>query len=171
VLWLDKPPWGRWLTAAILVLLAVWFEARPDRTVPHPFASADIGVGESLDATNTIMRDVPEGLLPPVAGSGVARRPVRAGDPLSPADVTDPKTSPLGWWSFPVELPSGARNGDRVLIVLLDTLETIEGVVSAGPSSDPFGSGRGSVAVPSERAAVAATAAVEGRIAILVSDG
>jgi hypothetical protein len=171
VLWLDKPPWGRWLIASFLVLLAVWFETRPERTVPHPFALIDIGVGESLEAANTIMREVPDGLLPPVAVGGVARRPVLAGDPLTPADVGDPETSPLGWWSFPADLPSDARAGDRVLIVLLDSLETIEGVVSAGPSSDPFGSGRGAVAVAPERAAVAASAAVEARIAVLVSGG
>ena len=124
MLWLNRPPWARWLAAASLIGLAIWFETRPH-----------------------------EAPLP--ADPAVAAEPAAA--------------APPGWWSFPVDLSSGTDTGDRVLVLIVDTGEAVEGEVTRGPDDDPFGSGRGLVAVPPERAAEAAAAAATGGVVILVA--
>lgn len=79
------------------------------------------------------------------------------------------ESAPAGWWSFPVDLSPGTEAGDRVLVLIVATGEAVEGEVARGPDDDPFGSGRGLVAVPPERAAEAAAAAANGGVVILVA--
>lgn len=123
MLWLDKPLWGRWLAAATLIGLAVWFESRPPPPTPTP--------------------------------------------PVSEAEAPTEAAAPAGWWSFPADLAPGTRAGDRVLVLIVETGEAVEGIVAASASDDPFGSNRGLVALPAERAAVAAAAAAVGGVVIL----
>lgn len=126
MLWLTRPPWARWLAAASLICLAIWFETRPQ------------------DA-------------PPPADTPEAAEPGRA--------------APPGWWSFPADLSPGTEAGDRVLVLIVATGETVEGAIARGPDDDPFGSGKGLVAVPPDRAAEAAAAASSGGVVILVATG
>ncbi|MFO7299568.1 MAG: hypothetical protein DIU67_005180 [Actinomycetes bacterium] len=44
MLWLDRPPWGRWLAAGALVCLAFWIELRP---APAPVGAPEEVVAES----------------------------------------------------------------------------------------------------------------------------
>lgn len=125
MLWLDRPPWGRWFAAVFLIGLAIWFESRP----------------------------------PPPA-------PVE-----QPAATEESPTLPPGWWAFPVEIGPGAEPGDRVLVLIVETGATVEGLVADGADDDPFGSGRGMVAVPPEHAASAAAAAANGGVVVLLSAG
>lgn len=76
---------------------------------------------------------------------------------------------PQGWWAFPTEVADGSEAGDRVLVLIVETGESIEGVVMKGSSDDPLGSGRGLVAVPPEHAPEAAAAAAIGNVVILHS--
>lgn len=125
MLWLDKPLWGRWLAAAFLIGLAVWFESRP----PAP---------QMIEMSAEAERQV---------------------------------SLPSGWWAFPVEVSPGAAPGDRVLVLIVETGQTVEGVVAAAATDDPFGAGRGLVAVPPEHAAAAAAAATTGGAVVLQSTG
>lgn len=81
------------------------------------------------------------------------------------------RSAPAGWWSFPVELSAGTEAGDRVLVLIVATGEAIEGTVARSADDDPFGSGRGLVAVPPERATEAAAAAAAGGVIVLVATG
>ena len=76
---------------------------------------------------------------------------------------------PAGWWSFPVDMAVGASRGDRVLVLIVETGETTAGFVAEAPADDPFGSGRGMVAVPPDRAPATAAAAARGGVVILHS--
>src|SRR5690606_40864008 len=69
-----------------------------------------------------------------------------------PAATEESPTLPTGWWAFPVEIGPGAEPGDRVLVVIVETGVTDEVLVADGADDDPFGSGRGMLAVPPEHA-------------------
>jgi hypothetical protein len=68
-------------------------------------------------------------------------------------------------------IPLSARPGDEAQIVLLDGGAAVSAVVVTGVAEDPLGSGLGTVAVPGERVAEVAAAAVDGRIAIMIATG
>lgn len=172
MIWLQTPPWGRWLLATLIVVLAVWFELRPEPTVAHPFAIVDITRGETIGAANTRARQVPVGLLPDVPENAIASRDIPAGAPILAADTTTtPSMVPRGWWTVRLDVPEGARVGDRVLVVVVDTGLVAEGVVATVPGSDPFAAGTGGVAVAPDHAGAVAVAAVDGRVAVMVSTG
>jgi hypothetical protein len=172
MIWLQTPPWGRWLLASGIVALAIWFELRPEPTVPHPFAIEDIARGELISSTNTRQVEVPEGMLGPVPPGSAASRDIPAGTPVLPAD-TDITAGvvPRGWWTIGVSIPEGSKVGDRVLVVAVDSGGAVEGVVSAVTGSDPFAAGVGSVAVPPDQAGAVAAAALDGRLVVMVSTG
>ena len=170
MIWLQTPPWGRWLLAALIVVVAVWFELRPESTVTHPFAAEDIARGDSIGAPNTKPREVPIGLLPDVPDGVVASRDIPAGAPILTADTTEAgSVVPPGWWMVSIDVPEGSRVGDRVLVVVIDTGLVVEGVVVSVPGSDPFSAATGGVAVPTDHAGTVAVAAVDGRVAVMVS--
>lgn len=171
--WLSRPPIGRWAAAIAIAALAVWIEARPEPSVPHPFATRDISPGEVLDSTNTRMRDVPSGILEPPGDGAVARRPIQEGDPLLAGDgIDEADLVPPGWWVLQVEVPPGSRPGDPVRVVLLDSGAVVEGVVAAATSDDPFApGGGGAIAVAPGDSTEVALAASDRRLAVLVSSG
>lgn len=172
MLWLQTPRWSRWLAAGALVLVAAWTELRPDPMVDHPFAVVDIAPGVVVDQTNTEPRALPEGALEDVQLGLTARRAISAGTPLLPADLNlSNGFVPPGWWIVAVELPPQVATGDEVRIVLLDTGETVDGVVASQASEDSFGVVTGGVAVPPGPAGNVAAAAAQGRVSVLVSSG
>lgn len=172
MIWLQTPPWGRWLLATAILLVGAWVELRPEPTVPHPFATEDIARGELIGAANSRQRPVPVGMLDPVPRGAVAARDINAGAPILPAD-TDPAVGavPAGWWTVSLPVPGGSRVGDRVLVVVIETGRAVEGVVTAVADSDPFTGGSGGVAVPADHAGAVAKAALDGRLAVMVSTG
>ncbi len=169
MLWLQTPPWGRWIAATLIVAVATWVELRPDPSVAHPFATVDIVAGEEVGDWNSELREVPAGLMGEVVLDGVALVDIAGGDPILASHLgPNDEGIPSGWWQFDTTVPQGADRGDEARVVLLDTSQSIEAVVAAVASEDPLGSGMGSVAVAPEHAAEVAAAAAEGRIAILV---
>ena len=171
MLWLQRPPWARWALAGTLAALALWFELRPLPTVDHPFALVDIPPGTTIDGSNTELRRVPGGLLDPAEGD-IAARLIRAGDPILSGDTTaGSKQIPIGWWVVSAPVPPDSAPGQKVKVILLDSGETIDGVVTAVSDNDPFAIESGAIAVESEHAADVAVASAAHRVAVLVSTG
>jgi hypothetical protein len=172
MLWLQSPPWGRWLIAGLIAMGALWLELRPQTTVDHLFAASQISRGDAITTENTEPREVPASLLEPVPMGAMAIRDIAAGDPVLTADIGEENGSiPDDWWLVALEVPPSGRVGDRVRVVVVDAGLTVEGVIAAVASLDPLGGTPGAVALPAEGAAAVAAAALEGRVAILISTG
>jgi hypothetical protein len=172
MLWLQTPPWGRWLVATLIAGVALWVELGPDPLLDHPFAVQTIKAGERVDESNTEMRQVPSGLLGPVPRHEVAARDIAEDAPILASDVAPPGSLvPLGWWSVSVEVPPGATRGETVRLVMLDTGMVVDGVVATPAAADALGSTGGAVAVHPDQAGEVAAAAVDGRVAVLISTG
>lgn len=172
MIWLQPPPYGRWALALLIAAGALWVEFKPDTTVELPFAAGPIASGQVVDSANTEMRRVPVGLLHGAELGDVATRAIPAGDPVLSRDVTEPSTAmPKDWWVVSVSLPPSAEVGDDVRLVVLDSGESVPGVVAAVGADDPFAAADGGVAVPSEQSAKVAMAASAGRLAVLLSTG
>jgi hypothetical protein len=160
------------LAAALIGAVALWVEFRPDPLVEHPFAAGPIVVGDQIDGVNTEMRMVPSSLFEPVTLGGVALRDISQGAPVLSVDVGDAsRVVPPGWWMVSVEVPAGAHRGDVVRLVLLDTGTVADGVVASTAATDAFGPTGGSVAVHPDHAGQVAVAAINGRVAVLISTG
>jgi hypothetical protein len=172
MLWFEPLPWGRWALVVLVAAVALYIELGPDSTVDHPFATVSIAAGDVIEESNTEMRPLPADLLEPVELGVIARGPIERGDPVLVTDVGESESVvPLGWWVVGVTIPEGARAGDRVRLVLLDTGVEVEGVVAHPGSEDPFDAADGGVAVPSEASADVALAAADARLAVLISTG
>jgi hypothetical protein len=172
VIWLQRPQWIRWTIAIIIALAAIWTEFRGDASVEHPFAAETITVGVAITDQVIEMRQVPRGLLPPVDAFGFAARTFHPGEPITPSGVTtDEISSTAGWWALEIAVPRTAKPGDPVQLVLIDTGIVIAGTVHAVADTDPLDSGLGSVAIPPEHAAAAASASAIGRVVVLLSAG
>jgi hypothetical protein len=174
VFWLQRPPYWRWAAASLLIVWALWAELAPAHTVRHPFLASDLPAGAELNTNAIAWREVPADLLPAVEPAGRAGRDLWAGEPLLPSDLSTLSAPPPGWLVLSVPLPTGAHAGARVRLVVVsddpDQASTqYDGlVVSIAESSDPFGSGGGTVAIPPEAAVEVAPAVLEGRVAVLV---
>jgi len=167
---LQTPPWGRWISAGLIVLGALWVELRPQPSVDHPFATEEILAGAEIDDSNSRLERVPAGLLEPITPGGVALITIGAGEPILSSSVAPrDEWAPDGWWAIEIALPVHARPGDRAQMVLLDTGAVVPAIVVAGVADDPLGSGLGSVAVSGEHAAEVAAAAVDDRVAIMIA--
>jgi len=172
VLWLQTPPWGRWIAAGLIVIGALWVELRPDPSVEHPFATEEILAGAEIGEWNTRAQQVPAGLLEPVNVEGVALTDIAPGEPILTSSVGErAEKVPDGWWAIEVALPAGAAPGDKAEMVLLDSGSTVPAVVVTGATDDPLGSGLGSVAVSEEHAAEVAAGVVNGRVAVMIATG
>ena len=172
MLWFEPLPWGRWALVALVAVVALYIELGHNPSEEQPFASIAIAPGEVIDASNTEMRPAPSGLLAPAEMGSVATRPIEPGDPVLASDASESESVvPTGWWVVSVALPDGARAGDRVRLVLLDSGTEVEGVVAHSGSDDPFDASDGGVAVPPETSADVALAAADARLAVLVSTG
>lgn len=172
MLWLQTPPWGRWLAAALILAVALVAEFRPDDMVDHPFATETIRSGEEVTELNTEMRSVPRGLMTPPAPGEVANRHIPEGSPVTAADTGPPqRLVPPGWWIVEMDVPRSAAVGDTVSIILIDGGQVVSGVVAVTSSPDTFDPFPGGVAVDAGSAAEVAVAAAGGRAAVLVSTG
>lgn len=174
MIWLQRPPWIRWVLSALIAAAALWVEFGSGSTIDHPFAIAEINTGDAITDLNTELRAIPSGLLDDVAPVGFATRPYSAGEPLTPAGLSE--TTPLphsidGWWALSVDIPAGARIGDEVQLVLLDSGLAVPGIVDALIDEDPLGDGTGAIAVPSEFAVEVADGVANGRVVVLVAAG
>lgn len=172
MIWLSSPPWARWILVGLVFVAVIFAEFRPPSTAGHPFATRTIASGEVVSAANTQIRQVPVGLLDAIPEGSVTSRTVEAGAPLTPADVAaGTRDVPEGWWVITLDVPVGARVGDRVRVVVVDTGLVVDGFVAASADPDPFANRGGGVAIPGDHAALVAGAAANGRVVVLVSTG
>lgn len=165
--WLSRPPYLRWALAALILVTGAILEIRPTQTVPHPFAAGTLGVGEVVDETQVVWRDVPVGLFAPVHLPVTASRLIIAGEPvLAGAGTTSADTGiPEGWWAIELEIPAGASPGMRVRVVTPSG--GAEGVIVEVRDGD-FGERSGLIAVPEVAADTVATAVLDATVAVLV---
>ena len=172
MIWLQRPPWAKWIAVSIVTVVAFWLEVRPDPMTEHPFAVTDISAGETIDHANTEMRMVPAGLFEVPGEDAHALVDIPAGAPVL-AEQTGPSrlVMPQDWWIVAIDVPLEANIGDPVKLILFDNGRSIEGVVSAVGSSDGFTPSTGGVAVAPEVASEVAMAVASGRVAVLVSTG
>ena len=174
MIWLSRPPWIRWALSVVIAAGALWVEFGSGATTQHPFAVTQISVGDAIDEKNTELRSVPTGLLAPVDPIGYANRAFAPGEPLTASGVGESTPLPRsvdGWWAVALDIPNGARIGDQVQLVLLDTGQVVPGIVDAVAEDDPLGDGSGAVAVPSEYAVEVAAGIANGRVVILIAAG
>lgn len=172
MIWLQTPPWGRWLVAILIAATAVWVEFRPDSSVDRLFATTEIATGETLDTANTELRPVPAGLFEDGSVGSSAVHHIGAGDPILDSSVTETGDEvPAAWWVVELALPADARRGQTARVVLLDSGDVVEAIVTSAISDDSFGTGMGSVAVGPGRAAEVAAAAASGRVAVMIKSG
>jgi hypothetical protein len=171
MVWLQSPPWGRWALASLMVLGGLWLELRPGTTVEHPFATVEISRGDPIGSENTELRAVPGGLLQPLPAGAVASRTIAEGHPVLVADIEERGALPQGWWVVSLEVPAMGRPGDRVRVVVVDTGLVAEGVIVSVPTLDSMGGTPGAVALPSDQAAAVAAAALQARVAVMISTG
>ena len=174
MLWMSRPPYVRWTFIGLLVLVSLWLEIRPTPTVSHPFLTRDLArgepVGEALE-----WREIPGGVLEPVAGIGLANHRLAEGQPLLQGDTVEIALQvPPGWWVLDLPVPSEATAGTRIQLVVLpeaghQPVPPIGGIVTAVRKAEYAGDGPvGSVAFPPDLAATAAVAIAEDRVSVLV---
>ena len=165
--WLSRPPYVRWILAAVIVAMGLVMELAPDPNTRHPFVVADLAVGETIDDTVVTWRDVPTGLFEPVLLPTVASRALHAGDPVLVGDGSPASDSgiPEGWWGVEVDLPGGARSGMPVKLVT--GAAAVDGIVVEVTDGD-FGERKGLVAVPAKAAESVAAAALDTSVMVLL---
>ena len=170
MIWLQSIPWAKWLSVGVLVAFALWLEVRPAPVVDHPFASVEIAVGELIGPHNTQAKSVPVGLFEPPPDGSYATSPVPAGAPILVEQTGDERfVVPAGWWIVSVDIPVGSQVGDRVRLVMLDSGQAVDGIISSIGSSDGFSTSSGGIAVEPGMATEVAAEAANGRVAVLVA--
>lgn len=163
--WLSRPPYARWALAGLILTVGLVVELRGEPTVPHPFVTELIPVGEVIDESKVRWEDVPAGLLEPVHLPATATRKILPGEPVPVSEGTTDAGVPDGWWAMEVTLPAGTRPGMAVRLVTPVT--TTEGVVVSTREGD-FGEQSGLVAVPGSNADAIAVAALDSSLVVLV---
>jgi hypothetical protein len=138
VYWLRRPPYLRWITAALLLAagLVIGFQQAP--TEQYPFAAETIPAGAPLEPAID-WRRVPSGLLPVWTGAvgGIAKTQIAAGDPLLPSTIATFFVPP-DWWSVAIPLPTIASPGTPIRLVLDDAGAVVEGVLLEAGIEDGF---------------------------------
>lgn len=165
--WLSRPPYVRWTLAAIIVITGLMMEITPESTMPHPFAVADLAVGDTIDDTVVVWRDVPKDLFDPVVLPTTAPRPFQVGDPVLIGDdsATGNNGIPEGWWGVEVDVPAGARSGMSVKLVTGGA--AVDGIVIDVTDGD-YGERTGLIAVPGDAAESVAAAALDTSVMVLI---
>ncbi|MGQ0850155.1 MAG: hypothetical protein ACT4OP_13805 [Actinomycetota bacterium] len=167
--WLGRPPYVRRVLAVFIVLIALFFELRPNPTVPRPFAAIDIAAGVWLEQVMIEWREAPPGLLPSFEPTGVALVDLGAGELLSAAVVGHGPIVPPGWWALAVSLPEGTSPGTDVRLVVGRTdPQVVPGVVVRTLSTDGFTGNNGLVALPENAVGLVASAQIDGSLTVLI---
>ena len=176
--WFRRPPYFRWTAAALLVVLAIWLDVRPEPTELRPFAAVDLTEGTAIEEAMIEWRAIPAGLLPdPGDPVGTVSRSVMAGEPIVPSAIArDQVVAPPGWWILETPLPQGAFPGQPVHLVVLsqattETPQAIPGIViSPASARDPLDveEPAGLVAVPAESATRAAAAVAQSEVTVIL---
>ncbi len=165
--WLRRPPYLRWIVAALLVVAGFALETRGAATERYPFAAVTVAPGTSVESL-VEWRDVPAGLLPRWDGPivGVAAVGIAAGDPVLPS-ATASFSVPADWWSVAVPLPQPAAPGTPIRLMLDEMGGFVEGVLLDGGIDDGFQT-IGMVAFPPSDAPQVATAVTDSALVVMV---
>lgn len=163
--WLSRPPYARWVLAGLVLIVGLAVELRGDPSVPHPFVTELIPVGETIDESKVRWEDVPAGLLEPVHLPAIASRKILPGEPVPISEDSTDAGVPDGWWAVEVTLPTGTSPGMAVRLVTPGA--TTEGVVVTTREGD-FGEQTGLVAVPGPDADPIAVAALDASLVVMV---
>jgi hypothetical protein len=171
VLWLHRPPYLRWIAAALLVLGAAALDLTQRATEPYPFVASPIERGRPIDGDVITWRDVPVGLLSaPSLEGAVASRRLEPGEPVLLSSLGSATDVPPNWWSVPMVLPDGVAAGAVIRVVTVDPPLTVDGIVVSVSTGSAFAAGNsGLVAVPEAASSVVAAAAIEGTATVLFS--
>jgi hypothetical protein len=167
--WFRRPPYGRWVAAAALLVVAFVMDTSGRATEPRPFAAHDLAAGHVVTDEDVEWRDVPAGLLPApdLAGATVGRSLI-AGEPIVPGALRSAGAVPAGWWAVPLTLPTTIGPGAPVQVVDLSTGAVAGGIVVTPGGEGAFGVAEpGLVALPGEAAATMAVAAARDEVAVL----
>lgn len=173
MLWLERPPWIRWIAAGALLAVAAWSELSPPPTTNAVFLATDVSAGTPLAPDLVERRRVPVGTVDTVEPEGLAAVDLSTGDPLLASMVTR-LSIPDGWMKIEAPVPAGSAPGTPAILVIhgdgTPPLE-VEAMVVESERDDPFVNASGVVAIPAEWMAAAAAAVAEGRTVIGVSGG
>ncbi len=171
--WLSPPPYLRYAAAGLVVLVALWFDLRPNPSEPRWVAREEIPAGTPLDVDLFEEQSMPVGLLARVEPTGVAAIPIANDEPLLPGHVLA-VVPPDGWWVISLEIPTHLPTGAHLRVVVLSDDPTTEPVsipgMVIGPAVDGsmnFGDPVGSVAIPGDAVESVAAAATRGRIVVV----
>jgi hypothetical protein len=136
---------------------------------PFPFAASAIASGTPISDDLIEWRTLPEGSIPVPLLAGVsAVADIDAGDPLIRSVLSHTLPLPDGWWSIPIDIPSGIPVGAAIRVVLPDGTAAT-GVVTQPATSDGFGvPSPGTVGFPQTVADTVARLAATGSLVILV---
>jgi hypothetical protein len=175
VLWLERPPYLRWLAAAVLVTVAAWVELGPEPTMPVWFATDAIPAGTALTPDRFTRREVAWVGSAPARPEGVASVDIAAGDPLVPS-LRAEVVVPAGWMAVAAPLPPDAVTGSDATLVILpgvagQAAAAVPALVLRPAGDDAFGNGSGTVAVPPDRVTEVLVAAADDRLAAAVVVG
>ncbi|MDF1595882.1 MAG: SAF domain-containing protein [Acidimicrobiia bacterium] len=172
--WFRRPPYFRWAASALVVAGALWMDLRGTPTELRPFAVADIEAGAAIQPEMVEYRAVPAGFLPEVNLVGFTLTSIPAGDPVTPALLTDRSGVPDGWWALEMGVPSGVIPGTELrLAIEADAGIVVPGVVIGLVSPEAPGGwseNTALVAVPSDQAATVATSLARAGVSVLVVD-
>lgn len=165
--WMSRPPYWRWLGAALIVATALYLDLTGPPTESYPFVAEAAEAGEALQVE---WRAVPAGLLPePGHLPPIAWRALDEGVPLVPGAAGNAPPAPEDWWALEIELPSMAAMGEAVLVAVRDPAAEIAGIVVQPSARGSFGSADpGMIAVPAEHAATVAVAVAENRVSVMI---
>lgn len=162
--WLQRPPYLRWAAATLLVLVVLWSEFAPDGMALHPYLTEDVRAGTSLEEVVSY-RETPAGVLTEVDLTGmVARHPLPADTPLTPAMVADPdRLAPSDWFTVVASVPNSASVGTRARLVTVENPgKSVSGIVLSADEE-------GEIAIPPGSAEVIATALRHGSLEVLTA--
>lgn len=159
------------MAAAVIVAGALWMDLRGTPTELRPFARASIEAGTRIDDDLIEFRNVPVGLLPEVTPGGFAITAIGAGEPLTPALLTDNGPLPDGWWALEMDVPDGAVPGTELRLVVEGSGTVIPAVVVAAASAVRPGGWTDEsamVAIPAETATTVAAAVSHAGVSVLI---
>ena len=165
VFWFRRPPYLRWIIAAVVVAVGVFLDTRPAAVIDYPYASADIHAGQSV-ADQIEWRRVPALLLPSWEGdvAGYAVADLAAGTPVIPS-LVGAAFVPDGWWSVAMSLPQPIGPGTPIRVT---TGEVVVTGILRGEVVDTGYELVGPVAFPADDAARVADAVANGAVVVMI---
>jgi hypothetical protein len=169
VLWLGRPPYLRWVAAAVLIIAALVWDISERATEPFPFAATNIDRGQLITPDEVQWRQVPVGSLslPPLVGA-IATVAIISGDPIVASLVSAATGHPADSWAVSVPLPIGATPGTSVSLVFADGTD-VEGTIIQPATEDTLGlTTDGLVAVEDGAAGAVALAAANGELVVMI---